>query len=54
MESIIITALLSLLSFIGLSIVYFLKKMWLNIEELTKEVNELNKEIAILKQRYES
>lgn len=53
MDIIIITALLSLLSFIGLSIVYFLKKLWLNMEELTKEVNELNKEIAILKQRYE-
>jgi hypothetical protein len=49
MELYIFTILLSLLSFIGLSIVYFLKKMWFKIEELTKELNELNKEIAIIK-----
>ena len=49
MGSLILTALLSLLSFIGLSIVYFLKKMWLKIEDMTKELNELNREIAILK-----
>jgi hypothetical protein len=45
----LISVLLSLISFIGMSIIYFLKLSFAKLEVLSLEINELKLEIEKLK-----
>ena len=45
----LISVLLSLLSFIGVTLIFFIKKLYVQIEDLTEKVNSLNVDIQVLK-----
>ena len=52
-ESMVIPCFLSLLSFIGVMLIFFIKKLFVQTESLTNQLNALNVKIEVLKAQIE-